>query len=433
MKAVDIVIVNELIPIYKNGEEANAIQVARIKDREGNSCQFNIIVGKGLYNIGDNVIYIQPDYCLPDTELFKEYIKPGNDPSKCRLGRKGRIRALKFNFTFKDDVNPIYSNGIIIPSSECAEVVSKALVDNEYDLQTELKVIKYVAEDSFDSQRSGMSKGLLPSYLYQTDEVRIENIKEHVELVYQEGEILGGTMKRDGSSASISVRLNPISTVKEYELSVCSRALEKKLDQKYVSAYKEEGVLLHPFFNKETNIRGWMNDATNTFYTNDEAASKFEPIMTEQKDAWVDTVKKHDYLNKLLEYCKTNNVQLALRGELIGEGNKGSGNKLNADAKSGPSKIVWFGVDDLSSGHATRIHYGQKHNLKEVCEALGFEYTEELFEGKFTYDELIKKCNEYFEKVKTETGRIVEGIVIRSKYSNRLSCKFINGEYDSKS
>jgi hypothetical protein len=89
-------------------------------------------------------------------------------------------------------------------------------------------------------------------------------------------------------------------------------------------------------------------------------------------------------------------------------------------------------VDDLISGVAVRNHYGKEHNLKTVCESLGLEYTEELFSGKFKYDEIIKKCDDYFKKIKEDTGKIVEGIVIRSKFSNRLSTKYINPEYDSK-
>lgn len=59
MKPVDFVTIEEeLIPIFKNGELANVIQVARIKDSEGNLCQFNIVIGKNLYEIGDRAIYI---------------------------------------------------------------------------------------------------------------------------------------------------------------------------------------------------------------------------------------------------------------------------------------------------------------------------------------------------------------------------------------
>ena len=124
---------------------------------------------------------------------------------------------------------------------------------------------------------------------------------------------------------------------------------------------------------------------------------------------------------------------MALRGELTGQGNKGSGNKLNWDNKL-ERDIIWFGVDDLSSGFAKRINYSDpENNLKTLCEKLGFKYTEEINEGVYNYDGIIKYCNSVFKKIKEETGQIIEGIVIRSKYSNKLSVKYINPEYDAKS
>lgn len=440
MKPVELCKIEKLIPVFKNGIEAERIQVAHIQTYNGESCQFNIIVGKGLYNIGDSVIYIMPDYCLSDKEIFSEYLRPGGDESKCRLGKRGRIRALKFNFQFENSSDPIYSNGIIVPPiEECIELIQKTMVDPEIDLQKEFGIIKFVAEDSFESQKSGLTQGEFPSFLYKTDENRCELLKGHIDKCFDENEVLGFTLKRDGSSCTIACRLDPISTEKVWNKHICTRNQEKKLDQQYVSGYKDiDGVLLHPFTKKEAIDgilvfkKGWMNDSTTQFYTDENVIElKLEPVITEVRDAWVDTVDKFGYLVKFLEYCQKYNVQLALRGELIGAGNKGSGNKLNTDAKTGESRIVWFGIDDLSSGHSTRIHYGQEHNLKKVCEELGFEFTEELWEGIFNYEQIISECNKFFKKTKEETGKVVEGVVFRSKYSNSLSSKYINNEYDS--
>ena len=106
---VDLVTVYALIPIFKEGNEANAIQVARIKNSKGEELAYDIIVGKGLWNIGDTGIYIQPDYCLPYTKHFLEYTQPGGDPAKSKLGKKNRVKAIKFNFTFENGDGPIYS------------------------------------------------------------------------------------------------------------------------------------------------------------------------------------------------------------------------------------------------------------------------------------------------------------------------------------
>ena len=440
MKPVEIVIIEKLIPIYKDGTEATAIQVARVKEVDGESCEFNIVVGKGLYEVGEKVVYIQPDYCVPDNESFAEYWRPGGDEKKSRLGKKGRLRALKFNFQFEGKTDPIYSNGIIIPvhivmtKEVVAESVRMELANEEYDLQKLLSVTKYVADDSIEgSQNAGLTQGDFPHFMYKTDEPRIENLKSHVNKCYEEGIVLSATLKHDGSSISLYCRRNPIST-EELSYGVCTRNQEKKLDQLVVTGYiGENGVLLRQHFDKEKFTKGWMNDVTGEFFTTQEAQEKFLSVETEVHDSWVDTVKKHGYLDKLIEYCTLHDVQLALRGELIGAGNKGSGNKLNQDAKEPESKVRWFGIDDLSSGHSERINYSSVHNLKNFCEACDLEYTYELFEGVFNYDMLIEKCEDYFYKAKQNIDRIVEVIVIRSKYTNSLSVKYINNEYDSKS
>lgn len=168
MKNVDIVTIEKLLPLYKEGAEANAIQVARIKDLNGNSCQFNIVVGKGIYKEGDKAVYIMPDYCLPDRELFKEYLEPGGDPKKCRLGKNGRIRAIKFNFTLDNSCEPVYSNGILMPINVVNEYINDIYLA---DLQKELGIIKYVAPDT-SNMSSGLTKGDLPYFLYATDETR---------------------------------------------------------------------------------------------------------------------------------------------------------------------------------------------------------------------------------------------------------------------
>lgn len=425
MKSVEIVKIINLIPIYKEWEEANSIQVARIKTSDDIELQYNIIVGKNLYSIGDSAIYIQPDYCIPNTPIFREYHEPGGDASKSKLGKKGRIRAIKFNFHFKDQIGPIYSNGILIPISGAKDI------DLNGDLEEIFGIIKYVADDSLEcGNNSGMQKGSLPSFLYSTDEIRIELYKKTIDECYQEKETLSGSTKRDGSSVTIYCKKDLSG---EYQVGICSRKFEKKLDQTYVSAFKSDDIFLHKYYDKDTNRKGWYDDISQKFYTDEEAITAgFEEIKSVQKDAWVDTVNKYNYLDKLLEYCKKYELELALRGELIGQGNKGSGNKLNADAKL-EQQIIWFGVDDLSSGFATRIHYGQVHNLKHICTNLNAPYTEEIFNGVYSYDELISKCNSIFTEIKEKTGQIIEGVVIRSKFNNKLSCKYINPEYDSKS
>ena len=442
MKPVDIVTIEKLLQISKEGVPANAIEVARIKNSEGESLQYDIIVGKGTYTVGDKAIYIQPDYCIPQTELFKEYHMPQDDPSKSKLGKRGRIRAIKFNFQFEDGEGPIYSNGILLEydNGQVKKIINNLMKESGYDnieyllsdinLQKEFGITKYEAEDSFDrSQHSGITSGFWPSFMYKTDEETIQNHKSEVDRCFENSEVLSFTKKIDGSSLTAISRIKP--EIKEREFRVFSRKLEKKLDQTQTTGYKDGEVILHKYFSREKQMLGWYNDVTQMFYTEEEV-QQFESITSVIKDAWVDTVKKDKIQDKLTAYCEKYNLQIALRGELIGAGNKGSGNKLNMDARLPEPKIVWFGVDDLSSGFAKRLNYNNEHNPKKVCEELDLEYTKEILSGVFSYEDIIKHCEVFFKMIKQEIGQVVEGIVIRTKYSNNLSVKVINNDYDSK-
>ena len=429
MKPIDVLKVDKILKIYKEGVEANSIEVLRLEN-----CEFNVVVGKGLHKVGDKIIYVMPDYSIPNSEIFKEYISPGNDPKKCKLGKKNRVRAIKFNFQLFGMSDPIYSNGIAIPESIFNELYPNVDKENT-DLQALLQVVKYEAEENIEGGVSGLTKGDLPSFLYATDESRIETLKSHVNRVFEEGEVLSITIKRDGSSTSIYDKKDPINPESRL-IGITSRNMEKKLDQQMVSWYKQGDYILHPYFNRETNPpqHGWYNDFTKEFFSDEQVKSdiQFEPIITEIRDSFVDCVKENKYLDKLVEYCDKYNVELRLVGEIVGRGgSKGSGNKLNKDAL-GDRKIIWFGVDDLSSGHATRIHYGMDHNLKKISTELNLEYTEIIHEGVMSYDDIIKFGDELFKKIETETGQIIEGIVIRTKVSNKLSCKYLSSFYDSK-
>ena len=192
MKAVSVLKVEKILPVFKLGEPANAIEVIRLCDEDGNSLEFNIIAGKGLNDIGDYGLYIMPDYCLSERNEFMEYLAPGGDPTRCKLGKGNRIKAIKFNFTFEKEIEPIYSNGIFINLKFLPKF------DQNQDLQEFFGIIKYVAEDNTESMKSGLTKGELPNFLYATDETRIETLKKHVNMIFEEGEEIAFTLKRDG-------------------------------------------------------------------------------------------------------------------------------------------------------------------------------------------------------------------------------------------
>jgi hypothetical protein len=425
-KIVEIVKINNLIPIFKDGIQANAIEVAKFSFENGDECGFNVIAQSGLYSNGSMAIYIQPDYCLSDNELFSSFISPGGDPKKSRLGKGNRIRAIKFNFNFDGSKDPIYSNGILMSMGEVENFLGTKLlcdgIKNE-NLHELLGITKY---EEPETAGSGLIAGEFPSFMYKTDEPNALNLVSHIKKVISEGQELGITIKRDGSSHTTYFKLED----GEWRFGICSRSQEKKMEQILVTDYTDsDGNLYHRYFDQETKTKGWFCDQTSQFKT-DAEVSEFTPITKEVKDSWVELAKSSGLLERGLEYCKTYGVQLAFRGEIIGQGLKGSGNKVNPDANE-KQKLVLFGIDDLSEGFSKRINYSSPHNLRDVSKIIGVDYTESVVVKPKTYDELIAICEDIFKKEKSE-GRIIEGVVIRTMYTNDLSCKYMNSEYDSK-
>lgn len=170
VKIIEIVTVSKLTPIFKEGMEANAIQMVNFNFENGDECGYNLIAQKGLYEIGSKAIYIQPDYCLSEIKLFESFVAPGGDPKKSRLGKNNRIRAIKFNFSLEGTTDPIYSYGILMPFEE-AQAYLNFTEEQMYatDLADALCVTKY---EEPETGGSGLTVGDFPSFMYKTDEDR---------------------------------------------------------------------------------------------------------------------------------------------------------------------------------------------------------------------------------------------------------------------
>lgn len=436
VKIVEIVTITNLIPVFKEGAEANAIQVAKFSFDNGGECGFNVIAQKDLYEIGSKAIYIQPDYCLSENELFMSFIAPGGDAKRSRLGKQNRIRAIKFNFSFEGSNDPIYSNGVLLPLEEVEAFLFEGDENycfysdmpspeayRELDLAEELGVTKY---EEPETAGSGLIAGDFPSFMYKTDEQNINNIVDHVKKIISECQELGIAIKRDGSSHTTYIKLEG----EDYKSGVCSRSQEKKMDQTFVTEYLDEDKnLYHRYFDKDTMTKGWFCDELSQFREDDEMYG-FEAITKEVKDSWIELATNSGLLERGLAYCKEHRLQLAFRGEIIGQGLKGSGNKVNPDSNE-KQKLVLFGIDDLSEGFSKRINYSSPHNLRDVSNILGIEYTDSMVVKPNTYEELITICEDIFRTEKSKS-RIIEGVVVRTMYTNDLSCKVMNSEYDSR-
>ena len=140
MEPVSIVTIKEILPLYKGKEKANNVELIHLEE-----AGFDIVSQKGLYKVGDKAIYILPDYCVSDIDLFQEFIAPKGDESKSYLGKidgkPRRIRAKKFSL-HKGDRLPVYSNGILLSFYEVCEYLQDDDLQN-LNLTKELSITKY--------------------------------------------------------------------------------------------------------------------------------------------------------------------------------------------------------------------------------------------------------------------------------------------------
>lgn len=179
---------------------------------------WNVVVKKGLYQVGDLVVYLEIDSVPPDIPLF------ANDlwPDKETRPRKTRIKSKKF---FKGQVR---SQGYIVPIT----VADLSIPDVEgFDVTDLLGVTKYV---SVAAQKSQDIVGEFIDGVPKTDEKRIQSNLQLLDLL--QGRPYYITVKLDGKST----------TVANYDgqLTVASRNYRLKEDpnNEYWAAVNKTGI-----------------------------------------------------------------------------------------------------------------------------------------------------------------------------------------------
>lgn len=406
MNAVTIVTIKGKNQLFKKEEPANSIETIELHE-----VGFELVAQKGLYEMGDKAVYIQPDFCLSDIPLFESYLRPNGDESKSMLGKVDglprRIRAKKFTLSKEPNGDPVYSNGILLPLNEVENYLSQEYPgkdlfrqiykDNKEDTLTKyLGITKYEEPEpvSKSGLRSGQTEGKFPEGIYKTDEENINNLWNHIENKIGYPIALVGTEKVDGSSITIGI------TPKIPEGFICSRNLRKKLKINKVVGQRKQSVW--------EMIKSWFGVKTDL--------NLYEEVQNDD-----DFVKFGiEYLNTL-KY--TGDTNLIFRGELNGGKLKGSGNRNNPASKL-PANIKFFGVDVTDElGNAIRLPHS---NFKSICNLLNFPMVDEVFHKEFSSkEELLLECNNYFK------NNMIEGIVVRTP-DGKFSAKVMNLEYDSK-
>lgn len=375
MEAINILKVESKHKLFKKEEEANAVELINLE-----GVGFDLIVQKDLYQIGDLVVYIQPDYCVENNELFSEFIAPKGDISKSYLGKineiPSRIRAKQFLLSKTPNGKKLYSNGIVLPLNLVQEFINKKYGYNKASITDASKLGVYKYEEPIDDNSD---LGEFPSSFYQTDEENINNIWGELKFPV----FLIGTEKVDGSSVTISSK------------TICTRNRSIK---RYIKIPK--GKRKRTFW----EIITFQKPDLTIYDTVENNKSNFIKIGKQYQDLLI-SLKADEYV---------------LRGELVGKGIQKSSVNLNSKEEL---NIKFYGIDIIEHGITKKLCFDE---FMYKASVLNIPTVKVLFEDEFkSKEELIDTCEKIFEENKN-----MEGIVIRDE--GDFSAKYMNNYYDSK-
>lgn len=375
MKEINILKVESKHKLFKKEEEANAVELINLE-----GVGFDLIVQKDLYQIGDLVVYIQPDYCVENNELFSEFVAPKGDMSKSYLGKineiPSRIRAKSFNLSKTPNGKKLYSNGIVLPLNLVQTFINEKYGYNKVSITDASKLGVYKYEEPIDDNSD---LGEFPLGFYQTDEENINNVWEELKFPI----FLIGTEKIDGSSISISSKY------------ICTR---NRTVKRYIKIPK--GKRKRTFWEMIT----FQKPDLTIYETIENNKSNFIKIGKQYQDLLI-SLKADEYV---------------LRGELVGKGIRKSSINLNSKEEL---NIKFYGIDIIEHGITKKLCFDE---FMYKAGILNIPTVKVLFEDEFkSKEELIETCEKIFEENKN-----MEGIVIRD--SEDFSAKYMNNYYDSK-
>jgi RNA ligase (TIGR02306 family) len=181
-------------------EGADKIELAKVRG-------WNVVVQKGLYEVGDLVIYFEIDTMLPqDDERFESFMSRG-----VRTDSEGRTGHVVKTIRLKGK----YSQGLVMPVDEFADpfAYEERPLAVGSDVTDAVGVWKW--EPPIPAQLSGKVRGGLPGWVRKTDAERIQNFEDFLPL---DPEDFYCTEKIDGSSVTF--------TFKDDDFHVCSRNLD---------------------------------------------------------------------------------------------------------------------------------------------------------------------------------------------------------------
>lgn len=356
------------------------------------------VVEKGLYKVGDLVVYCEIDSVLPERPEF-EWLRKGNFVDN-KVVKGFRIKTRKFRGQF--------SQGLILPLSilngkKYKEDVRENPVYNWKEGQAVdvlLDIVKF--ERPIPANLQGKVKGLFPTFIPKTDETRVQ-VLQALLTTYKDTECYI-TEKVDGTSCTMYYN-NGV-------FGVCSRNLELAQDDR---TYHESPALVK---------------VGDKIYKANENGEAFGEPITElpnpTENVYWKMAREYDVENKL----KTLGFNVAIQGEIFGNGIQKNPLKVPYQ------KYVLFNIFNID-----KQEYLPMEDLLEFSRKVRFEVVPIINDNYKLSDNIqelveLSKGNSVINPERKREGIVIRPIesIVNAKWSSecqagRISFKAINPEY----
>lgn len=193
---VEIAKITDIIP-HPN---ADRLEIAKVKN-------WNVIVAKDSYTVGENIVYIHPDAQL-NCEL--EWVQP----MVKFLGSRGRVRTVK--------LRGVFSEGIALKLQEIN--VHYPEINESTTNENLANILGVVHHEPPVERGNNVRSCTLPYGLCKTDQINVQDMLP--DDIYEKSYYI--TRKKDGSSCTVTLTIDELGVV---DVHVTSRRFDLKLDQ----------------------------------------------------------------------------------------------------------------------------------------------------------------------------------------------------------
>jgi RNA ligase (TIGR02306 family) len=341
------------------------------------------VVKKGEFNPGDYAVYFEIDSHIPrhkDGIVDERFSFLAGRCDRTFNGIEGyRLRTVKLRGQI--------SQGLVLPIAMFPEIEMEDGKEGG-DATNLLRVTLFeTAQTSNLSNSSAERQGTFPSFIRKTNQERIQSFKPRAlqELQQYEYEV---TIKMDGTSCAMYYNKG--------KFGVCSHNTER-----------------FPPIPK----RGWLKDFANWFF-----GLKSEKTRRTDLSVYWNMATKYDVEYVLSDYCKRHNRNLAIHGEICGDGIQSNREKIPTLGQ----RFFVFDIFDIDTqeylDHAERI---------AITADLGLEHVPFL-ETNYQLPQTVETIVD--ELVAKASGAGLyndnrEGLVFKARVRTDVSFKVISNDY----